>query len=128
MSLCSVHAEPEAADARALGLFADHEVEAEVLRARAAVGAPARPCRGSRRAPASANTSRGHDPRALPLAVAALLADHLALEERAKARAEVFVDVLEQAALASLDPTARAAALIERQAAARSAQTLRPVG
>ena len=98
MSLCSVIPRPEAADAGALGLFADDEVQAEVLRARAAVALGHRHRRGSRRCPARANTSRGTIPLALPLAVAALLAHHLALEERAEARAEVLVHVLEQRA------------------------------
>ncbi len=43
-------------------------------------------------------------PVALPLAVAALLAEHLALQERAEARAEVFVYVLEQGAPHALGP------------------------
>ena len=46
------------------------------------------------------------DAGSLPLAEAALLADHLALEEGAKARAEVFVEVLIQTAFHAPDPTA----------------------
>jgi hypothetical protein len=87
----------EAADARALDLFADHQVQAEVLSAGAAVGLGHGHAREAAAAGEREHLARD-DPRALPLAIAARLADHLALQERAKARAEVFVDVLEQAA------------------------------
>src|SRR5205823_3278573 len=90
-------AEPEAAHTRPLRLFADHHVEAEVLRACAAVG-----LRDRHPEESAASREREHpardDPRALPFAVAALLADHLALEEGAKAGAEVLVHLLEQRA------------------------------
>ncbi len=90
-------AEPEAAHARALALFADHEVEAEVLRAGAAVAF------GHGHAEkAAAPGQREHlardQPVAFPLRVASLLAHHLTRQERAKAGAEVFVHVLEQVA------------------------------
>ena len=97
MSLCSVMPRPKPPTPARWRLLADHEVEAEVLGAGAAVAL------GHGHAEeAAAAGEREHlardDPVALPLAVAALIADHLALEERAKARAEVFVDVFEQAA------------------------------
>ena len=90
-------AQPEAADAGALALFADHEVQAEVLRARAAVRFGHRHAEEAPLAGEGEDLA-GHDARALPFAVASLLAEHLALQKSAKARAEVFVDILEQAA------------------------------
>ncbi len=90
-------AEADAADARALGLFADDEVQPEVLGPGAAVA-----LRHGHPEEAAVAGAREHlagdDARALPLAVAAVLTDDLALQERAKARAEVFVEVLEQVA------------------------------
>ena len=87
--------EPEGADAEALALFADHEVEAEVIGTGAAVALghrhrqEAAPAGGLEHLP-------GDDPLALPLAVAALLAEHLTLQERAEAGPQVFVEVLKQ--------------------------------
>ena len=48
MSLWSVRPEPDAADAGALALLADHDVEAEVVDARRRRAPRGRPCRGSR--------------------------------------------------------------------------------
>ncbi len=97
MSFCSVIPSPKLPTPARWRLFADHEVEAEVLGAGAAValghGHPEEAAAAGQR-----EDLARHDPRALPLAVAALLADHLPLEERAKARAEVFVHILEQRA------------------------------
>ena len=84
--------QPEAADAGALGLLADHEVEAEVLRAGAAVALGHGHPEDAAAAGQREHLAR-HDPGALPLAVASLVAEHLALEKRAEARAEVFVDI-----------------------------------
>ncbi len=97
MSVCTRHPQADAADRRALGLFADHQVEAEIIRARAAVRLGHGHAQEAALAGQFVDLAR-HDLRALPLAVAALLADHLALQERTKARAEVFVYVLVQAA------------------------------
>ena len=88
-------AETHAADTRKLALLADHEVEAEVIRAGAAVALGDGHAQKTARAGARVELARD-DPLALPLRVASLLADDLAREERAKARAEVFVEVLEQ--------------------------------
>ena len=97
--------QPEAADARALGLLTDHEVEAEVLGARATVALGDGHTEKAAAAREREHLAR-HDPVALPLAVAALVAEHLALQERAKARAEVFVDVfVESAPHAARDTT-----------------------
>ena len=97
MSLCSVIPRPKLPTPARWRLLADHEVEAEVLGAGAAVALGHGHAEEAAAAGVREHLARD-DPVALPLAVAALVADHLALEERAKARAEVFVDVLEQAA------------------------------
>ena len=87
--------ESEGADRQALALFPDHEVQAEVIGARPAVALGNR----HRQEPAPAGRPEdlaGDDPVALPLPVAALLAQDLALQEGAEAGPEVFVEVLEQ--------------------------------
>ena len=96
MSLCSVIPSPKP-DGGALGLLADHEVQAEVRRPGAAVAL----VDGHAEEAAAAGVREdlaGDQPGALPLAVATVLADHLALEERPEAGAEVFVQILEQSA------------------------------
>src|SRR4029077_21070519 len=87
--------QPEAGNARALALLADDQVEAEVARARAAVALGY--CHPEEAATACPGEDLArHDPRALPLTVAALIAEHLALQERAKASAEVLMYIFEQ--------------------------------
>ena len=91
------HAETEAAHAGVLRLLSDDQVETEILHARAAMAL-------GHGHSEEASTARErehlawHDARALPLAVAAIIAHHLALEEGAIALPEVFVHVLEQRA------------------------------
>ncbi len=113
--------EAEAADAGALGLLADDQVEAEVLRAGAAVALRYRHAEEAAAAGQREDLAR-HDPGALPLPVASLIADHLALEERVKARPEVFVYVLEQRAphIAGTLPSRAGRPPVAAQAAIRS--------
>ena len=90
-------AEAEAAHARVLRLLADDQVEAEILHPRAAIAL------GHGHAEEASTAREGeylawHDARALPLAVAAIIAHHLAFEEGAIALPEVVVNVLEQRA------------------------------
>src|SRR5439155_7644494 len=99
-------AEAERADAGPLGLLADDQVEAEVLRARAAVALGDGHAEKAARARPREHLAR-HDSRALPVPVAALLADHLALEKGAETSAKVLVLVLEQPPPHVLGPYSR---------------------
>src|SRR4029077_10353577 len=90
----------------ALRLFAHDHVEAEVLHARAAVSLRYGHAEKTARARRRVHLAR-HDPGLLPRAVAALIALYLALAERATARPEVFVPVLEQSPPHHLGPYSR---------------------
>ncbi len=86
--------EAERGDARVLRLLADHRVQAEVLRARAAEPFGDLHRQEAPGAGLLEDLAR-HDPGAFPLAAAPGVADDLAFEEGAKARTEILVEIIE---------------------------------
>ena len=109
MSLCSVIPSPKLPTPARWHLFADHEVQAEVLGAGAAV-ALGDGHREEAAAPAALEDLARDDPRRAPTRRSGPPRPHLALQERAEARPEVFVQILEQRPLHGSPPYCRPAA------------------